>query len=803
MSLSLAKWIQLIESESDVFNETVTSLGELGEIFNKYNIKQINTSDDEDHSILYKYITKSVGDSTSGESSTKDTFLGNVLLSATDNGDDVSVTLKLCRAEDKDNNQIKTGVWLVNEDVALTSIAALCGISIDTYTLGKSLNQTIKESGFDWGPYSIQKNGENYVACIGHKKTSNTAVMYMPETLLKSVINALDEVGLFDGHPAALEPHYNEMHVYSFDNRFPPIPDKYVDRVQKLVDNFNIDIYNNYIAIAISAEGDIRLWLFYADYRPAYRQTYRFNYRHALMNTNEIVENSGGANGTLILTVENFESGNHYTYFDCDINGNMSQGPIKTYNYFSDTTFKTYHDSYCYDNLGYNFRKIEGSAVGEYKIGGSTAGLEDIYVDPNAVDLRTANFVTDMPNWWAKRLYVSAPDTTQGTSTDSTYPDDTLLNKSAIYLPVKLAQGAVNTTLTQTDELEGDVDENDVNVSKILDQTEELAPEVGSDLIFKPDEPPINTPALPSDIMSGVEASGLMCTIVSLDDANVRNFASWLYSTDFSSFINNLLFNNAMEGIISLKHIYKTPRIYMSGNLRFLGQAVSNVGVNACFQYKSFSCGHIKINPYYKNVNDYTSTSIQLYLPFIGFVDLNVNEVMDRFIEVKYYIDYLTGTCTAYVLCSKTDVDNSGYVMLVQQGNCAVELPLSGMDYSNAVRNIISLGTSIATGSPTSMVSSVSNLLTGGINGTLNRGGGIGGNSGAIAIKTPYIIINRQVAYDALQRQHFEGLPNNANVRLSTCKGYTRIKYINLDGIDATEQEKDIILNKLKGGVFI
>ena len=125
------------------------------------------------------------------------------------------------------------------------------------------------------------------------------------------------------------------------------------------------------------------------------------------------------------------------------------------------------------------------------------------------------------------------------------------------------------------------------------------------------------------------------------------------------------------------------------------------------------------------------------------------------------------------------------------------------MDYSNAVRNIISLGASIATGSPTSMVSSTANLLTGGINGTLNRGGGIGGNSGAIAIKTPYIIINRQVAYDALQRQHFEGLPNNANVRLSTCKGYTRIKYINLEGIACTEQEKESILNKLQGGVFI
>lgn len=799
MALSLQKWLQLIEAESDIYNDSVVSVEEIGKLFDKYSIKQREISNRQ--SLLYKYLTKSVGTSTDGESSTKETILSNVMMTATDTGDDVAINLKVACSKDASNNTKKTGIMLIEQEDIISSVAALCGFSIDSYTVGKSLLESINESGFDWGPLAVEHNGKACLTCIASKVTTTTARVYMPYALVIDLIEALDRAGLYEPHPEALAPHYNQMHVYSFDNRFPNIPDKYVAKVQALVDNFNIDIYNNYIAIAISDEG-IRLWLFYADYRPAYRQTYNFKYRQALFNTNQIVENVDGTNGTLILTVENYESGNHYTNFDIDSNGVMSQGPVKTYNYFSDTNFKIHGDAYVYDNLGYDFRKIEGSSVGEYKIGGSTAGWEDIYQDPNAEDLRDVNIEEEFPTYWGNRLIVSTPDsiwTTDG------YPDADALNFTTPFIPVKIKKGAVDTTMTQADIMDGVIDDSDINVPKVIDDTNEMAPEIGSDLIFKPTETPINTPALPSDTMSGSETTGMFNAIFNLDDANLRNFAGWMYGTDFSSFVQNLVLKNAIDGVISLKHIYKTPRTLASiSNLKFLGQVVSsNVQGYICAQYKAFSCGHLKINPYYKNVNDYTSTSIQVFLPFIGFQELNVSEIMDRWIEVKYYVDYLTGTCVAYVLCSKTNTDNSGYVMLTKQGNCSVEMPLSSIDYTNAVRNIINLGVAAATGSEALAMPSIMNSMTGAMAPTLNRGGGIGANSGSMGIKKPYIIINRQIAYDALQRQHFEGLPNNANVKLSTCKGYTRVKYINLEGIDCTEDEKTMILNKLKEGVFI
>lgn len=798
MALSLEKWLQLIEGESDIYNDKVVSIAEIEKLFTQYEIKQREINNRQ--SLLYKYLTKSVGTSTDGESSTKETLLCNVMMTATDNGgNDVSINLKVACSKDASDNIKKTGIMLIPHEDIVSSVAALCGFSVDSYTVGKSLLETINGSGFNWGPLSVEHNGKACLTCIVSKVTSSTACVYMPYALVLDLIEALDKAGLYEGHPEALEPHYNQNHVYSFDNRFPPIPDKYVPKVQALVDNFNIDIYNNYIGIAINPDGGIRLWLFYADYRPAYRQIYNFQYRNALMNTDQLITVPEGSERTLVIQGNNAESGNHYTYFNMDTNGTMTQGPIKTYSAFNYDYFYVYDDTYCYDNLGYDFRKIEGSEVGQYKIGGSTKGLEDVYEDPNASDLRDINIEEEFPTYWAKRLIVSTPDsiwTTDG------YPDADALNFTSVYIPVKIQKGAVDTTMTQAEIMEGVIDDNDINVPEIIDETNEMAPEIGSDLIFKATEPPINTPTLPSDTMSGVESSGRMCSIYTLDDANLRNFGEWLYSTDFSSFLNNIL-NNAIDGVISLKHIYKTPRTFYSGNLRFLGQTVSNVGVNVCYQYKAFSCGHVKINPYYKNVNDYTSTSIQLYLPFIGFQELNVCEVMDRYIEVKYYIDYLTGTCAAFVLCSKTDVDNSGYVMLTKQGNCAVEMPLSSIDYTNAIRNIVNLGIAAATGSEALAISSSMTGAFGGFAPTLNRGGGIGGNSGAMAIKIPYIIINRQIAYDALQRQHFEGLPNNANVRLGTCKGYTRIKYINLEGLGATEEEKTLIETKLKEGVFI
>ena len=43
-------------------------------------------------------------------------------------------------------------------------------------------------------------------------------------------------------------------------------------------------------------------------------------------------------------------------------------------------------------------------------------------------------------------------------------------------------------------------------------------------------------------------------------------------------------------------------------------------------------------------------TKTQLYLPYIGIVDVSTDDIMDKSMAIKYHVDILTGGCIAYII---------------------------------------------------------------------------------------------------------------------------------------------------------
>ena len=285
--------------------------------------------------------------------------------------------------------------------------------------------------------------------------------------------------------------------------------------------------------------------------------------------------------------------------------------------------------------------------------------------------------------------------------------------------------------------------------------------------------------------------------------SEINNFGAWLWSP---AFVDQLLklFNDPMQSIIGLHKIFASPTISGTDTIHvgYLDSGVSSKIVGA--QYVTISCGSVSLSEYFGNVFDYAPfTDVYIYLPFIGIEKLNVGDVMRSSIEVVYHVDVITGACLAEV---KVTRDMSGGTLYTYSGNCAVQYPVSAGSYMGIVASIASIaggvvGT-IASGG------AMAPMAFGAVNGILNartdvqHSGGFSGNSGAMGIKKPYLIIRRPQTALAQMFPSFDGYPSNESVILSQCSGFIQVESCHIIS-SATSEEITEIEMLLKDGIII
>lgn len=248
-------------------------------------------------------------------------------------------------------------------------------------------------------------------------------------------------------------------------------------------------------------------------------------------------------------------------------------------------------------------------------------------------------------------------------------------------------------------------------------------------------------------------------------------------------------------------------------------------------EYVTVNCGSIPITEFYGSAFDYAGmTSISLYLPYIGFRDIDVDDVMGHSLGVVYKVDVYNGNCVAFVT-----VDGS--VHYTFSGNCMQQVPTASQSFDNSVSNGIALAAAVvgavATGGASTAVeaaaggagmvaaggeaaattgalstmsnnavigSTMANVMNAKPN--VTRSGAIGSSSGLLSVQYPFIVrkIPRQSWADNYEA--FAGYPSNMTVVLSSLSGFFVVDSINLSGVPATEEELSEIMAFLKGGVI-
>ena len=348
-----------------------------------------------------------------------------------------------------------------------------------------------------------------------------------------------------------------------------------------------------------------------------------------------------------------------------------------------------------------------------------------------------------------------------------------------------------------------------------------------SDPPVQPTEPPpsgLSPDPLPPTIALPFSSTTGLISVYNPTQGELLSFAQWLWVTWQDATIDKI-WNNPFDGVITLFELYCTPTIVGRKNIRS-GFLDSGVAADTVSRYTEIDCGSIGIPEYYGNYLDYSPYSKAfIYLPFIGVVEVSVDDIVGHCVNITYRIDEYNGSCIAMITVAKITTVNGEeveYSNLLYQfsGNCAVELPLAGGTQAAIRAGMIQAASYGITGA----IGGIASMLSGGIasgvsqvaNGvgsaigsvvsaksSVQHSGSFGASYGAMGGKIPYITIIRPKQIQVPNYNLLYGYQAHKAVNVGSCTGYLRCREVHVHSSTASNEEKTLIEQLLKEGVYM
>ena len=389
---------------------------------------------------------------------------------------------------------------------------------------------------------------------------------------------------------------------------------------------------------------------------------------------------------------------------------------------------------------------------------------------------------------------------------------------SALFIPIAYINKIKGTALDYEGEPEpGGDDPND---------EDDPAGEDGGDGDHTPIYDPVPIPDRPS---MGAANAGFL-TMYKLGLSAINIFASDMFASSVWEAIR-LFFSNPIDFLVGCMLLPFEPETGSSYYPKFGVTKFAHAYPAVSNQYKDVDCGSISISKYWGSAFDYEPyTKILIWLPYIGYRDLPVDEIMDTELHVKYRVDCLTGDCVAFVSTGVVSQIGPQIPRVIAQfyGNCGVRVPFGSVSFDSAVAASINLVGAAATMGLSSGAGSVMQGSEGGVAtdegfsspssaGLVNaaigvvsglkpnvqKGGAAGASTGYMSIQTPYLI--RRIPRQNLPSNFMalKGYPSNIGGKLADFTGLAIVDDIQLNEIPAMEDERREIMKWLTGGVII
>ena len=309
----------------------------------------------------------------------------------------------------------------------------------------------------------------------------------------------------------------------------------------------------------------------------------------------------------------------------------------------------------------------------------------------------------------------------------------------------------------------------------------------------------VGIPGLPT--LSAVDTGFI--TLFNPSAAQVKALASYMWSASFDLATFKNIVANPIDCILGLTIVPVDPPNAGSKTV-----SVGNIPTDVTLpylssQYVEVDCGTLNVQEFWGSYLDYSPyTKMSLYLPYIGIIPLDIDDVMNASIAIKYHVDVLSGACVAYVLCNGTQLYT--YV-----GQCSSNVPITSNDFTNTVNGILGIAGSIGklaadggASAPTEAAGIAANAINA-LKPNIQKSGAMSGTGGLMGVQTPYLICQRPRQSVPAKQNSFTGYPANITAKLSDLSGYTEVESIHLDGLSATQEEQQEIMDLLTSGVII
>lgn len=244
------------------------------------------------------------------------------------------------------------------------------------------------------------------------------------------------------------------------------------------------------------------------------------------------------------------------------------------------------------------------------------------------------------------------------------------------------------------------------------------------------------------------------------------------------------------------------------------------------------SAGSVELPFWFRDYRDY-SIQITLYLPYCGTVELNPGDVMGGTLDCDYYIDFCTGSCTAYVTC--TSWDGHRFPVATMPGQIGADVPMSATNagriaariYSDRidhVENMVGAFKAITTGAGAVMSGNYAGAVRQGFSafidpaineeklkaGMLDRGAiaapvlSAGGGFTSFCNPATCYVTYRSPFYPAIWNYpDTVGTPAAEQVTIGDCTGFCQFVNVDTSGITTDADTQKQIRDALAAGIYI
>ena len=309
----------------------------------------------------------------------------------------------------------------------------------------------------------------------------------------------------------------------------------------------------------------------------------------------------------------------------------------------------------------------------------------------------------------------------------------------------------------------------------------------------------------------------------------VKNFIDNLYSKDIYDKVQQMLYGDGANNLLSLKWFYGVrPSITTARTSKItLGNVVVDKVSAPVYNgdFVQVYMGYTEVVREYEDYRDYTNVRYQAYIPMVGVIDLDPAQVVGKYLHLLYTVNLTDGSAVVTlaisnlvqagkpVLPKTNEWYDTPQIVFTSSITYGYEIPLNVESIRSAslmVGEVVAkavvggVAGAIAGNIPGAVIGAVGGAVGGALDGGVQStysAGALTANSNVMGDFTPKLIrtITKDVSGDISAAV---GAPSGKVLRVDNASGYLKAAMV-YGTPSTTMQHTDEIVNMLKEGIYI